>query len=56
MSSRLILVLALLVGVVAGVVAKALGFADIGVQIASGVVFALLIGGPWWWWNRNKSR
>jgi hypothetical protein len=55
MSARIILIVALLVGLAAGVVAKALGFADIGVQVATGIGFALLVGGPWWWWNRNKS-
>ena len=55
MSARIILIVALLVGVVAGVAAKALGFAEIGVQVATGIATALLVGGPWWWWNKNKS-
>ena len=56
MSTRIqIVIVALLGGVVAGIVAKALGFAEIGVEVTTGIAFALLVGAQWWWWNKNKS-
>jgi high-affinity Fe2+/Pb2+ permease len=55
MSLRIILIVALLVGVVVGIVAKALGL-QVFVQVATGIAYALTVGGPsLWWWNKNKS-
>jgi hypothetical protein len=55
MSIRILLIVALLLGVAVGIAADALGYSRILVQVPAGISFAILVAGPLWWSAHRKS-
>ena len=56
MNARIKLVVALLVGVVVGVLARAFGYTDVLVNAATVVTVVVLFLGGFWWIGRTKVR